>query len=141
MKYILDAYCKPGFTGETARKYVVDAYCVSIYLGIGALEFPWTMSGGAILSGVGLTTTNLTIAGITKDNGGNALGSCDVFLLRDTGGSVFAFIAHTTSDPSTGAYSFTGLANGSASYMVIAWKDNTPHVFDATDYVLQPVGV
>jgi hypothetical protein len=105
------------------------------------VEFTWSGSGTATMSGAATTTTNLTIAGITKDNSGSILGSCEVFLLRDVGGNVFNFIAHTTSNAGTGAYSFTGLVNGSASYMVIAWKDNTPHVFDATDYVLQPVGV
>jgi hypothetical protein len=117
---------------ETSPKYRGDNYQRGVY--------EYVASGTITISGAAVTTTNLTISGVTKTNAGSILGSCKVFLLRDVGSGVFNFIAYTTSNSSTGVYTFTGLA-GSASYMAIAWKDNTPHVFDATDYVLQPVGV
>ncbi len=77
--------------------------------------------------------------GITKDNAGVALGSCQCYLLKDNGDNTFSFIAHQVSNSSTGAYSFTGLLDNSANYQVVAWKDDSPHVFDVTDHVLVPV--
>ena len=77
------------------------------------------------------------ITGVTKDNAGSALGSCEVFLVKDEGSNVFSFKDQTTSD-GTGNYTFTNIADNDANYQVIAWKDDAPHVFDVTDWVLQP---
>ena len=77
------------------------------------------------------------ITGVTKDNAGSVLGSCEVFLVKDEGSNVFSFVAHTTSD-GTGNYTFTNMIDNDANYQVIAWKDDAPHVFDVTDWVLQP---
>jgi len=79
------------------------------------------------------------VEGITKDNSGSALGSCETFLLKDNQDQTSSFIAHQVSNSSTGAYSFTGLTDDSTSYIVISWKDDDPHVFDVTDHVLEPV--
>jgi len=74
------------------------------------------------------------LSGVTKDKNGSTLASCECFLVQDNGGDTMTFIDQTTSDGS-GNYSFTGLSV-STGLLVIAWKDNTPHVFDATDHVL-----
>lgn len=79
------------------------------------------------------------LEGITKDNSGSALGSCQTYLVLDNGDDTFGFIDFQTSNVASGAYSFTGLQASGPDYLVIAWKDDTPHVFDATDYVLTPV--
>lgn len=79
---------------------------------------------------------SVTISGVTYDKTGSILGSCNVFLCQDNGDNTAAFIAHTTSNAVTGAYSFQG-NYATEDYFVIAWKDNTPHVFDCTDHVLQ----
>lgn len=78
------------------------------------------------------------LEGVTKDKNGNTLGSCKCFLCKDNQDNTASFIAYTTSDGS-GNYSFTGIGDNDAQYFVISWKDDTPHVFDVTDHVLQPV--
>lgn len=79
------------------------------------------------------------LEGITKDKTGSVLVSCEVYLLKDNGDSTYSFIAYVQSNGATGAYSFTGLSDGSSVYQVVAWKDDTPHVMDVTDNVLVPV--
>ena len=84
-------------------------------------------------------TITYKIEGITKDNAGSALGECKCFLVKDNGDDTYTPIAYQLSNVSTGAYSFTGLTDGSSVYQVIAWKDDSPHVMDVTDHVLVPV--
>ena len=81
------------------------------------------------------------VEGITKDKDGTALGSCHTFLCKDNGDNTCSFIAYVLSNVITGAYSFAGLYNNDPAYFVISWKDDTPHVFDVTDHVLQPMVV
>lgn len=78
------------------------------------------------------------LEGVSKDKDGNVLGSCHCFLCKDNQDNTCTYIAYDLSDGS-GNYSFTGIADNDAQYFVIAWKDDTPHVFDVTDHVLQPV--
>lgn len=78
------------------------------------------------------------ISGVTKDKDGNTLGTCECFLCKDNGDSTSTYIAYTQSDGS-GNYSFIGITDNDATYFVISWKDDTPHVFDVTDHVLQPI--
>jgi len=79
------------------------------------------------------------IEGVTKDKTGGPLGTCKCYLFKLTAGENDAdFIDYDESDGS-GNYSFTGIADNNARYFVVAWKDDTPHVFDVTDHVL--VGV
>jgi len=78
------------------------------------------------------------LEGVTKDNAGSVLGTCECFLCKDNGDNTASFIDYDQSDGS-GNYSFTGIQDNDAAYFVISWKDNTPHVFDVTDHVLQPV--
>jgi len=83
-----------------------------------------------------------TIDGITKDNAGDVLVSCKValFIVTDEGPpEEYEFLEAQISDGATGAYSFTVYYDGSPNWMVYAEKDDTPHVFDATDNVIQPV--
>lgn len=82
--------------------------------------------------------TDYTLSGATKDKDGNALGSCTVELWKETAGGDIRFIASTTSHASTGAYSFTVPNDTDAKFRTLAYKDDTPHVFDVTDRVLQP---
>jgi hypothetical protein len=79
------------------------------------------------------------LEGITKDKDGVALGSCPCFLCKDNGDNTASFIAYLLSNSSTGAYSFTGLADNDPNYFVIAWKDLATHVFDVTDFIQTPV--
>ena len=88
---------------------------------------------------VSVSTGTYKLEGITKDSTGAALGSCHCFLVKDNGDDTFTYKDYQLSNVSTGAYSFTGLTDNDASYQVIAWKDDSPHVFDVTDWVLQPV--
>jgi hypothetical protein len=85
------------------------------------------------------TGVSYTISGVTKDKDGSVLVSCEVALFKDIGGSppAYQYVASVTSDAGDGTYSFTVYENPS-SFMVYSIKDDTPHVFDATDNVLQP---
>lgn len=78
------------------------------------------------------------VEGVSKDKDGNILGSCLCFLCKDNQDNSCTYVAYDLSDGG-GNYSFTGLIDNDAQYFVISWKDNTPHVFDVTDHVLQPV--
>ena len=81
-----------------------------------------------------------TLTGVTKNNSGVPLGSCDVFLFKyDSGASTLTQMDFVTSDPTTGVYTFTGIADTLAVYLVTAFKNGTPNVFDVTDHNLQPV--
>jgi hypothetical protein len=73
---------------------------------------------------------SVTVAGITKDNSGVALGSCDVYLFRDNGTDTATYIAYQESNSVTGAYSFT-VFPGSA-YFVAAFKGGATPVMDVT---------
>ncbi len=82
-----------------------------------------------------------TLSGVTRNNTGAPLVSCECFLFKYDG------TAHTltqigsmvTSDAGTGAYSFTGIADSDPAYMVLAFKNGSPDVFDCTDHNLTPV--
>lgn len=87
---------------------------------------------------VDVTWDQPQLSGITKDKDGSVLVSCEVALFKviDEGPpETYEYKESQISDPSTGAYSF-GVYEGS-NYMVYAVKDNSPHVFDATDNVLE----
>ncbi len=113
-----------------------------------SFQLRWQEIAGGTVADTGRTRTLIVIEfvqvtykleGITKDNEGSALGSCKCFLVKDNGDDTYTFVAYQLSNAATGAYSFTGLTDNDAAYQVIAWKDDTPHVFDVTDHVLQPV--
>lgn len=74
---------------------------------------------------------NYAVAGITRDNTGNVLGSVQVSLFSHTGSGVFVYVATMVSHATTGAYSFS-VPNGTTDYMVYANKPGSPAVFDAT---------
>jgi len=81
-----------------------------------------------------------SVSGVTRDNAGNLLGSCDVFLLKyNSGTHLFTQIAHMTSSAVTGAFTFSGLSDNASSYCIVAWLDGTPHVFDISDRNITPV--
>ncbi len=87
-----------------------------------------------------VTYTMLDIDGITKDKDGVALPSCEVAdftVLSEGPPTTYVFAESLTSHGTTGAYQINTF--GGVKHMIYAVKDNTPHVFDATDNVL--VGV
>lgn len=98
--------------------------------------FNWA---SVITAGTAVATggESLTIAGITKNSAGTALGSCIVYLFRDNGNNTATFIAYQTSNASTGAYSFT-VYPGSA-YFVVAFKGGATPVMDVTDRTVTAV--
>lgn len=82
--------------------------------------------------------TAYTITGITKDNAGSVLGSMVLSLFKSKGSGAFEYVSTTTSDAGTGAYTFTVNNDNAANFMVYGIKEDSPHVFDATDFVLTP---
>jgi len=93
---------------------------------------------GTALSDVRTKYATYKLEGVTKDKDGNVKGTCECFLCKDNGDNTCTYVGYEQSDGS-GNYSFTGLENNDAAYFVISWKDDTPHVFDVTDHVLQPI--
>jgi hypothetical protein len=82
----------------------------------------------------------IKLSGITGNNVGAALGSCDCFLFKyDSSAHTLVQKDYVTSNSSTGAYTFTGVADTAAAYMVTSFKNGTPNVFDMTDHNLQPI--
>jgi hypothetical protein len=84
------------------------------------------------------------IAGVTKDKSGGVLVSCYVAVFEKVEGGGpphnYVFKQSTTSDGATGAYNFSNLLINK-EYFVYAVKEDSPHVFDATDDVLTPTGI
>lgn len=78
-----------------------------------------------------------TVNGVTYNKDGSILGGCVVSLFKHAGSGVFSYIGTTTSNATTGAYSLVAPDND-AAYMVVAFKGDSPHVFDVSDYVLTP---
>jgi len=80
-----------------------------------------------------------TISGVTKNNAGAIVGSCDVFLFQyNSGTTTLTQVGYMVSDPTTGAYSFTP-PDSTATYMTAAFKAGSPNVFDVTDHNLQQI--
>lgn len=73
-----------------------------------------------------------TLNGVTRDSSGAILGGCTVKIYKT---SDHTYVATTTSNASTGAYSFSGLTDG-ASYYIVSWKSGAPDVFGTTDDTL-----
>ena len=84
-------------------------------------------------------TTAYKLEGITYDKNGDVLVSVDCYLYKDNLDNTISFKAHVVSNGVTGAYSFTGISDNDANYLVVFIKDDSPHVMDVTDHVLQPV--
>ena len=104
-----------------------DVYTYSQYLG--GLQQAFTIAPAI---------TAYTITGVTKDNAGSVLGSMVLSLFKSKGSGVFEYVATTTSNAGTGAYTFTVNNDNAANFMVYGIKENSPHVFDATDFTLTP---
>lgn len=81
------------------------------------------------------------ITGVTRDNTGNLAGSVDVYLMKyNSGTHLFTQIDHVISDASTGAFTFSAIADNNPSYNIIAFKDGSPHTYDCSDRTIQPIG-
>jgi hypothetical protein len=79
------------------------------------------------------------ISGVTRDNSGSILGSCDVYLHKFVDGKMF-YIGSTVSNPTTGVYEFFRYDNDS-NYVITARKVGSPNVFDVTDFNITPTAI
>lgn len=104
-----------------------------------AVECTWvTPNRSAIASiEIGAEADTYEMVGVTKDSGGSTLASVEVYLIKDNGDNTCTWIGYDLSDGS-GNYVIGGITDNDASYLVVGWKDDTPHVFDVGDHVLQP---
>lgn len=84
-------------------------------------------------------TAAFKLEGVTYDKDEVILGSVDCYLYKDNLDNTITFKGHVVSNAGTGVYSFTGIADNDANYLVVFIKDDSPHVMDVTDHVLQPV--
>ncbi len=80
-----------------------------------------------------LVTITATLAGVTRDEAGDVLISCEVTLIKVNSPTDREIVDRQVSDGTTGAYSFTVIP--SQDYMILADKDLTPNKFDVTDIV------
>lgn len=87
---------------------------------------------------VGTPSATYETGGITYDKTGSVLGEVECYLFKDNGDNTLTYLDYQLSNVSTGVYLFTEIADNDAAYLVVAWKDDSPHVFDVTDHVLQP---
>lgn len=76
--------------------------------------------------------------GYTRNFDGDPLGNSECFLFKHDGYQTLTFVAHDQSN-SDGYYQFAGVADNDGYYLVSSWKNESPHVFDVTDHVLQPI--
>ena len=83
------------------------------------------------------TGVSWSLSGVTKDSTGVALGSCHVDLFY-TNNDVL--VGETTSDPTTGAFSFLIGPNAGTFYLV-AYKAGSPAVAGTTVNTLTPVAI
>jgi hypothetical protein len=82
-------------------------------------------------------TLTYSLSGVTRDAAGDALGSCDVYLVKNNGDDTMEYVAYQLSNASTGAFSFAGLGVAySSALQVIAFKDGTPNLMDCTEWTL-----
>ena len=81
--------------------------------------------------------TPYEISGVTRDAAGDPLGSCDVYLVKDQGSDVFAYVDYQLSNASTGAFTFTTPDND-PNYQIIAFKDGSPNLMDCTEWTITP---
>ena len=82
-----------------------------------------------------LNNASLHISGVTYNKSGLILGSVLVYLFQDNGNNTATFIAATTSNAGTGAYSFT-VYPGSTYFAVAFGTYLAVDVFDTTDRIL-----
>ncbi|MCG8432748.1 MAG: hypothetical protein MJA83_01805, partial [Gammaproteobacteria bacterium] len=78
------------------------------------------------------------LTGVTLSSDCNPLGSCEVYLFKDNGDDTLTWLRHVVS-ASDGTFTFSTISDDDAAYLIVAWKDDTPHVFDCTDHNLTPV--
>ena len=114
-----------GQTLYTYNSTLTSCYNCSTSMGNGNISNAFT--GAAV-----------AISGVTYDKNGNVLGSCVVYLFRDNGNSTATFVAATTSNAGTGAYSFTVYA-GSTYFVVAFGVKSAVDVFDCTDRIVTAV--
>lgn len=106
--FIADAILSGGQT----KSFTCDAFILN--------QYTKTCDIDAVLSG--------SIAGITRDSNGDALGSCTIWLFKTSDKS---YVDSTTSNGS-GEYTFDSLLTG-VYYFIRSHKDGSPNVFGTTD--------
>lgn len=79
------------------------------------------------------------LEGVTYDKTGSILGSVDCYLYKDNQDNTVTFVDYVVSNVSTGVYSFTGLTDNDAQYIVVGIEDSGTNRFDMTDNVRTPV--
>ena len=78
---------------------------------------------------VPLPIVQYVISGVTKDSTGAILGSCNVQLFETI---TDQYISDTTSDATTGAYTFRNVSPMSRAYYIVAYKAGSPDVAGTT---------
>lgn len=133
-------YIADRIWGDDGYPYPVDPGDVSpLYpdTGVGPFGSNGTLSMSFVLAA---DTTTRTIAGITKDNSGTALGSVDVGLFKKDVSSPpdYVFVESQVSNAVTGAYSFTVEEDNDAQFMVVGNLQGSPDRMDTTTNELTP---
>lgn len=134
-------------SGTLAQRICMPRLKTGLSAASHSFQLRWLEIAGGTVADEGRTRTLIVVeftqltyhlTGVTKENDGTPLGTCECFLVKDNGDDTFTFIAYQQSNGS-GVYDFTGLGDNDAAYQVISWKDNGTNLFDVTDHVQQPV--
>lgn len=106
-----------------------------------SVELTWTTPNRQAIMSIEIgATAGYELNGVTKDNDGSTLATCECFCFKDNGDNTLTFVGYDQSDGS-GNYTIPGIEDNDSAYLVYAYKDDTPHVMDVTDHVLQPTAV
>jgi len=79
--------------------------------------------------------TGYTLSGITYDKDGSEISDCNCHCCHYNDNNTCSWLAYTSSN-SDGWYIFSSNLAYSSNLFVIAWKDDSPHIFDVTDWNL-----
>jgi len=81
---------------------------------------------------------NYQIKGNVYNRFGATLTDANLVLLKDNQDDTMSVIDYTTSNQS-GYYIFENIVDKDSQYQIYAYIDDSPHVFDVTDHILEPL--
>lgn len=99
----------------------------------------YTINWSTVLSGANVFSLSvgdtLNITGTTRYSNGAALGSCDVYVIKENSVGSLTVVNAQTSNATTGAYSVKVYENAN-TYFAVAFKNASPNIMDVTDRTL-----
>jgi len=91
----------------------------------------------SVTENISVSISKFKLEGVTYNKRGEVLTSAECFVFKDNQDNTLSFVGHDQSDGS-GIFSIGSILDSDAQYIVVAFKDDSPHIFDCTDHVLVP---